>query len=76
MIGLRYELREDNADRSEDTDSEPAPGYRHDPERSVLRVSYLIAKTPDVHFWIFTDTINTSLKPRRGFGSFFNVFLV
>jgi len=67
MIGLRYELRDYNADRPEDTDSEPVPGCRHDRDRSVPRVSYLIVKTPVVHFWIFTDTINTYLKPRSGF---------
>jgi hypothetical protein len=50
MIGLKYELRVYDADRSEDTESEPVPGYRHDRDRSVLRVSYLIVKTPPVHF--------------------------
>jgi len=30
MIGLKYELRVNNADKPDDTDSEPVPGYLHD----------------------------------------------
>lgn len=71
MIGLKNELRVNNADWSEDTDSEPAPGYRHDCDRSALRISYLIVKTPPVHFSAITYTINTFLKLRRDFGGFF-----
>lgn len=76
MIGLKYKLRVNNADRSEDTGFEPVPGYRHDRDLSARRVSYLIVKTPPVHFRAIVDTTIMSLKPRRNFWINFLFFFV
>jgi hypothetical protein len=69
MIGLKYELRVNNADRSEDTDSEPAPGYRHDRYRSVIKVSYLVVKIP-----LFTFEINQVLLIPISSKAYYNYF--